>query len=111
MSLITDIEKLDDNLVPNVLSLSVGVTEYEYINELGLDFANRLNLEFMKLGLKGLSIICAIGDTAIQQYQSKYWINFPASSPYVTSIGGVWLGDINSGPLEVDPNTTGGFSH
>jgi len=29
MSLITDIEKLDDNLIPNVLSLSVGVQEYE----------------------------------------------------------------------------------
>jgi len=39
------------------------------------------------------------------------YINFPASCPWVTAVGGIWLGDLDMGPLEVDNMSTGGFSH
>lgn len=65
----------------------------------------------MKLGLRGVSVIFAIGDKADQEFEGKKWINFPASSPYVTSVGGTWLGDLNMGPMEVDNMSTGGFSN
>lgn len=81
MSLLTDLSNLSDADLPNVLSVSVGVTEEEYITELGLDFANRVNTEFMKLGVRGMSIMFAAGDKGTQEDNDKVWINFPSSSP------------------------------
>ena len=35
---------------------------------------------------------------------------YPSSSPYVTSVGGVFNGNLGSEPLQVDTISTGGFS-
>ena len=35
---------------------------------------------------------------------------FGAASPYVTAVGGVYMGEIFEEPLQVDPISTGGFS-
>ena len=65
----------------------------------------RMNAEMAAMGLRGISIIFASGDSGYTPAQ-----NYPSSSPYVTSMGGVWYGPLGESPLQVDPITTGGFS-
>lgn len=96
---------------PLVQSVSVGTTEYEYVEAMGEKFVRRVNQEFMKAGMRGISLLFATGDRAVQHYKGKYWVNFPSCSPFVTAVGGVWLGDLGSGPMSVDPDTTGGFAN
>lgn len=67
LTMLAQLSNLPDHKLPMVLSVSVGVTEYEYLNELGSKYADRVNNEFMKLGLRGVSIIFAIGDRADQE--------------------------------------------
>ena len=35
---------------------------------------------------------------------------YGAASPYVTAVGGVYMGSVFKEPLQVDPISTGGFS-
>jgi len=101
MSLLTDLNNQTDADLPKVLSVSVGVTEHEYLDELGPDYADRVDTELQKLGARGCSVLFAIGDRATQTYKDKIWINFPASSPNLTAVGGVSLGDLAMGPMAV----------
>jgi len=94
-----------------VQSISVGTTEHEYVEAMGDKFVARVNQEFQKAGMRGISLLFATGDKASQYYKGKYWINFPSCSPYVTAVGGVWLGDLGGGPMSVDHDTTGGFAN
>eukprot|EP00285_Hemiselmis_virescens_P019851 CAMPEP_0173383984 /NCGR_PEP_ID=MMETSP1356-20130122/6555_1 /TAXON_ID=77927 ORGANISM="Hemiselmis virescens, Strain PCC157" /NCGR_SAMPLE_ID=MMETSP1356 /ASSEMBLY_ACC=CAM_ASM_000847 /LENGTH=348 /DNA_ID=CAMNT_0014339119 /DNA_START=116 /DNA_END=1162 /DNA_ORIENTATION=+ len=96
---------------PMVQSVSVGTTEYEYLTEMGEKHVLRMNSEFIKAGLRGISLIFASGDRASQVFDGKFWINFPSGSPHVTAVGGIWLGELGNGPLVADPDTTGGFSN
>jgi len=48
---------------PLVQSVSVGTTEHEYVEEMGLAYVKRINQEFQKAGLRGLSLLFATGDT------------------------------------------------
>ena len=56
---------------------------------MGAKFVKRINQEFMKAGMRGLSLLFATGDRAVQHYKGKYWVNFPSCSPFVTAVGGV----------------------
>ena len=65
-----------------------------------------MNNEMMALGSRGVSLFFASGDSGFVSAQK-----YPASSPYVTSVGGVTFGAIfNQGYIGVDDETTGGFS-
>lgn len=65
------------------------------------EYLARLNLEFMKLGARGISVLFASGDNGIgSENISKdpslcrtSTPSFPSSSPYVTSVGGTQLTD------------------
>ena len=57
------------------------------------------------LGVRGVSILFASGDSG---YLPN--LKYGASSPFVTSIGGVFNGDIGYDPLEADYFSTGGVS-
>ena len=52
------------------------------------------NLGFMKAGVRGLSLLFASGDlgacghTGCGMLRSRFKPGFPASSPYVTTVGG-----------------------
>ena len=105
------LEQANSTDPPLVQSVSVGTTEYEYVEAMGNKFVSRINFEFQKAGLRGLSLLFAAGDRAVQHYKGKYWINFPSCSPFVTAVGGVWLGELGGGPVSVDPDTTGGFAN
>jgi tripeptidyl-peptidase-1 len=86
--------------VPLVHSLSVGEPEGEI-----KDFVDRMNKELMALGTRGVSIIFASGDSGYTKEQK-----FGSSSIYVTSVGGVFNGELGGEPLQVDTESTGGFS-
>jgi tripeptidyl-peptidase-1 len=69
-------------------------------------YRNRLNAEFMTLGSRGLSIIFASGDSGagcevVQDDSScdcTFYPSFPATCPYVTSIGATRFLNGNTGP-------------
>jgi tripeptidyl-peptidase I len=92
--------------LPFVHSLSVGEPEDEFASDNGGEAAvDRMNNEMAAIGTRGVSIIFASGDSGYQVAQK-----YPSSSPYVTSVGGVFNGELGMDPLQVDDETTGGFS-
>merc|ERR1719450_499661 len=73
------------SIVPPVHSISYG--EGEII--LSKAYMNRVNVEFMKLGLRGVTILSSSGDDGAGCVnKTKFSPHFPASSPYVTAVGG-----------------------
>ena len=55
---------------------------------------NRLNVEFQKMGVRGISILIASGDSGAgcSDQGDSFVPNFPVSSPYVTGVGGTQFG-------------------
>ena len=50
--------------------------------------AKRLNVEFQKAGARGISLLYASGDEGANCKGGKFVPEGPASSPYVTAVGG-----------------------
>jgi tripeptidyl-peptidase-1 len=73
---------------------------------LSVDYTSRVNVEFQKKGLRGISILFASGDSGVGgDYGADcqaFVPSFPASSPFVTTVGGtdlqgwfeVWLNEV-----------------
>jgi tripeptidyl-peptidase-1 len=79
---------------PLVFSISYGMSERDLPPSYGASF----DIEAMKLGLRGVTILAASGDDgAVSQDARKnaikcaYSPQFPASSAYVTSVGGTMV--------------------
>jgi tripeptidyl-peptidase-1 len=103
--------------VPQVVSISYGWYEGDQCtispdecSQLGVDstgYVQRVNTEFQKIGLRGVSILTASGDSGangrtdpgctIPQLRAP----FPGSSPYVTSVGATEV--VNTTPLANPP--------
>jgi len=94
------------SLVPFVVSVSYGDPE----NTVTLDYAQRLDTEFQKLALRGVSVLYASGDDGVGCHKSSCVNepNWPASSPYVTAVGG-FVYSKGKDP-EGDSISSGGFS-
>lgn len=92
--------------IPSVNSVSYG----DYENTISTTYMDRLDVELKKLALRGSSILFASGDDGVgcNAQCSKFVANWPASSPYVTAVGGV-TGGRNSG-FYGDTIASGGFS-
>jgi len=91
---------------PWVHSVSYGDDE----NSLTSDWMDRINEEFQKFGTMGRSILFASGDDGVGCDEAcNYFVpNFPATSPYVTAVGGIYYdGESMSG----DSISSGGFSN
>jgi len=105
---------------PDVLSLSyawseeeqcIGLTDQAVCNKLRLNNAQyvaRINTEFQKVGLLGVSVFVASGDSGCHGRTDedcplgvgkKMYPDFPAASPFVTSVGGTAL----SNPVSQNP--------
>jgi len=91
--------------VPWVFSISYGEGESTW----PVDYLNRINVEFMKLGLRGVSVLISSGDNGAGCNKGKFDPNFPASSPYVTAVGGTE--GVSITPEKVWPEGSGGFSN
>ena len=94
--------------VPPVHSISYGDVE----SSLSVPFMQRVNTEFMKAGVRGISFLFASGDNGADCKGNKFAPDFPVSSPYVTSVGGTGF----SNPFTVGPEfayeiSGGGFSN
>jgi tripeptidyl-peptidase-1 len=71
--------------VPWVHSISYGDNE----DSLSTDYMKRINVEFQKAGVRGLSLLFASGDDGANCIDNKkFRPSFPASSPFVTAVGG-----------------------
>tara|TARA_R110002003_G_scaffold20_2_gene1055 strand:- start:6290 stop:7306 length:1017 start_codon:yes stop_codon:yes gene_type:complete len=101
---------LEDSELPSVLSTSYGESE----QSVGPEYANKVCDMIGQLGTRGVSVIFSSGDTgpgsACQTNDGKNTTRFlpifPASCPYVTSVGGTY---------QIEPEravyfSSGGFS-
>ena len=82
---------LPDAELPKVLSISYGNDEAQAPNT--PTFMRACDAAFMKLGLRGVSVLVASGDQGVWGREGsfgakKFHPDYPASSPYVTSVGG-----------------------
>jgi len=90
---------------PKVLSMSYGWAEWDQcdpdvmptclLNVTGEEYTKRTNIEFMKLGLRGVTLVASSGDAGApgrtnEECGGDNKLNpaFPASSPWVLAVGG-----------------------
>ncbi|KAM9466602.1 tripeptidyl-peptidase 1 [Clarias gariepinus] len=98
--------------VPWVHTISYGDDE----DSLSTAYMNRINNEFMKAGLRGISMLFASGDSGAGCWhltkENVFRPSFPASSPYVTTVGGTSFKNPFKLTYEVtDFISGGGFSN
>jgi len=98
---------MDSEVVPSVVSISYGGDEYEF----GEAYSVRINQEFGKLGLLGVTVLASSGDSGALGDDSdcyggtEYVASFPASATYVTAVGGTTGGSTIT--LDGDVQSTG----
>jgi len=94
-------------VMPQVISISYGGDEYEF----GESYSVRINQEFGKLGLLGVTVLASSGDSGALGDDSdcyggtEYVASFPASASYVTGVGGTHHGSTIT--VDGDEQTTG----
>jgi len=94
---------------PYLFSVSYGQTE----SSAGESYCNRLNTELAKIGTNGVTVFFAAGDSGAgggcsEADKDVFEPDFPACSPYVTTIGGLHGGTPESTPLGEIAWTDGG---
>ena len=89
--------------VPDVLSMSWGWSESDQCsitqcnNLTSHEYVDRVNVEYAKLGLRGVTIVVASGDAGAPGRTNELCANnlvnavFPGGSPYVTSVGATFV--------------------
>lgn len=94
---------------PDVVSISYGDDE----DSLSLAFMTRVTTEFMKAGLRGITMLCAAGDSgaSCQDNGNEFEPAFPASSPYITTVGGTDAEDFETGEEVLNSIGGSGFSN
>jgi len=91
-----------DSNIPLVHSVSYGDTE----SSITFTYATRLEVEFQKLALRGVTVLFASGDNGVGCTNNCVnQPNWPASSPFVTAVGGFVQG------FDGDGISSGGFSN
>ncbi|XP_069008365.1 tripeptidyl-peptidase 1 [Embiotoca jacksoni] len=99
--------------LPWVHTISYGDDE----DSLSTAYMMRINTEFMKAGVRGISLLFASGDSGagckhLGKEQNTFRPSFPASSPYVTTVGGTSFKNPFKVTYEVsDYISGGGFSN
>lgn len=107
---------------PLVHSISWGSDEFQNGTDSGdsdIGYMQSVNVQFMKMGVRGVSILVASGDSGVCAFEGcgrgankQYHAVFPASSPYVTSVGGTKFAKSGVvGDEKVWPSSGGGFSN
>ncbi|CAK9062745.1 Tripeptidyl-peptidase 1 (TPP-1) (Tripeptidyl aminopeptidase) (Tripeptidyl-peptidase I) (TPP-I) [Durusdinium trenchii] len=94
------LEDTEDEAIPLVHSVSYS----DDALTMPLWFKRRVNDEFMKLALRGITVLVASGDDGVsgnfvakdgKKYCGRNREEFPSSSPWVTSVGGTQLAQEN----------------
>jgi len=93
--------------IPYVHTISYGDDE----PSVTFSYAKRVDEEFRKIGTRGISILFASGDDGAGcQGGDRFMPNWPASSPYVTAVGGTSLDPFLLGTEHTNGISGGGFS-
>jgi len=93
---------------PLVISTSYGDDE----STVDYDYAQRVNVEFMKAGARGISLLFASGDSGVGDGQSGPFVpTFPAGSPWITAVGATYLADYTALNETGADFSSGGFSN
>jgi tripeptidyl-peptidase-1 len=104
-----NLEVQDDSRIAKAVSASYGDDE----DSVELDYAERVNAEFQKVGLRGVSLMFSSGDGGVSGSQptncpgNRFVPTYPAASPYVTAVGGT----TGSSPESGAGLSAGGFSN
>jgi subtilase family serine protease len=100
-----------DQALARVIVVSYGGCE----QDIGADLISRLNAELQKAAAQGISVISASGDFGAADCDAGNpvaergaTVDFPAASPYVTSVGGTSFADNTSGSYWGGTNQWGG---
>ena len=96
--------------VPKVFSTSYGEPE----DTVGMSYMQRIEVEFMKMGARGITLLFASGDSGVAPdggvcKKGKFAGHWPAGSPWVTGVGGSEGGSTTS-PESAWSGSAGGFS-
>ena len=82
---------------PQVISISYG----SYELSMSKSYIKAFDVEAMKLGMMGVTLVAASGDDGVSGFMARngnipcdYYADFPASSPYVTAVGGTMVTDV-----------------
>jgi subtilase family serine protease len=95
--------------IPDIISMSWGWSETDQCsitqcnNETAKQYVDRVNIEYIKLGLRGVTITVASGDAGAPGRTNEDCMNnsntvhavFPGSSPWVTSVGATFIQQSN----------------
>ncbi len=91
------VKALNSKHRPDVLSTSYGFCEKFYVEQAGTAPRDLLNAAVIRLGLAGTSVLISSGDagssacSAGDPTDKTASVQFPASSPWVTAVGGTQL--------------------
>jgi len=111
MKWLTQLSSTSDEEVPKVFSTSYGEDEGSW----SYSASQRLNVEFQKAGVRGISLLYAAGDEGANCKGGKFVPEGPGSSPYVTAIGGTAPGSswpkAEQGSETAIGLSSGGFSN
>jgi tripeptidyl-peptidase-1 len=109
MKWLAKVSSTSDADIPKLFSTSYGEGESTWSPAA----AQRLNAEFMKVGARGISLLYASGDSGASCKGGKFTPNMPASSPYVTAVGGTTPGTGFPAPTSESAVglSSGGFSN
>jgi tripeptidyl-peptidase-1 len=91
--------------VPWVHSVSYG----DYEHTIDVTFADAVDVQFIKLATRGVSVMFASGDSGAgcNRACNTFVPNWPASDPWITAVGGVYLA---GNQMHGDTISSGGFS-
>ena len=108
------LQAMPDGALPLVHSVSYGNDEAQAPNT--PEYMRACDAEFMKVGLRGVSLLVASGDSGVWGREGalaadRFHPDFPASSPYVTAVGGTDFATRSTvGPEAAWRDGGGGFS-
>lgn len=103
------VSSTSDADVPHVFSTSYGEDE----SSVSADYAGRINVEFAKAGVRGISLMFASGDDGVGSdcKDGKFDSKWPAASPFVTAVGGTAPHQGSTGSETTAGLSSGGFSY
>eukprot|EP00117_Sycon_ciliatum_P024015 scpid50451/ scgid20262/ Tripeptidyl-peptidase 1; Tripeptidyl aminopeptidase; Tripeptidyl-peptidase I len=100
----------NSSTIPNVISVSYG----DHEDSLSVPYMQRINVEFQKIGARGTSLLFASGDSGAGCFEQHFRPSFPATSPYVTAVGGTTLSSALDSSASTEMGVSfsgGGFSN
>jgi tripeptidyl-peptidase-1 len=73
-------------------------------------YTNRVDLEFIKAGLRGISILVASGDdgAGCSNSTTSFVVEWPSSSPYITAVGATTMPPSAAAAVESTASLSGG---